>query len=231
MCVLLNLGSSTRGLGVWGFSTLAVPSTDREFWCGSWIWWSRSSSLGVTAPSAPVTTGTTLAFTFHCLLLLLVYYKDVWSVGQYLPVCADLEVPQSLALLFSTTFWGVSHLDLGSGPYSEQMFLYAMPGTWLCRSVDACILHPATMCRTVSGASLHSLHLGSCPGVLSWGPVLSGGELVSIHTLCDYLTVGGCGLSITCILFNTFSPLSFPSVYLFKYSSSMCNLLLLLIDL
>ena len=37
--------------------------------------------------------------------------------------------------------------------------------TWLCRSVNAfpgCIFLSANMCWTVSEASLHSLHLGSC---------------------------------------------------------------------
>ena len=42
-------------------------------------------------------------------------------------------------LLFSTTFWGVSHLDLGgSSPYLEQMFLYTMPAI-CCLCVCVCI--------------------------------------------------------------------------------------------
>ena len=41
-----------------------VRERPREFWCCSW---SHSSSLGVTAPSAPITTETTLTFTFHVL--------------------------------------------------------------------------------------------------------------------------------------------------------------------
>ena len=52
-------------------SILAVLST-ALFWTESsdvvpGICWSHSSSLGVTAPSAPITTGTTLTFTFHIL--------------------------------------------------------------------------------------------------------------------------------------------------------------------
>lgn len=49
MCAFLKLGLSTRGLGVCGFC-----------WIGS----SHSSSLGVKAPKAPITSGTTLDFTF-----------------------------------------------------------------------------------------------------------------------------------------------------------------------
>ena len=52
-------------------SILYIPST-ALFWTERsdvvpGICWSHSSSLGVTAPSAPITTGTTLAFTFHVL--------------------------------------------------------------------------------------------------------------------------------------------------------------------
>lgn len=68
--------------------------------------------------------------------------------------------------LFSMTFRGVSHMDIGgSSPYLALMFLYKEPTTWLCRSVfavPAWILHSATMCWTVSVALLHSLHTGSC---------------------------------------------------------------------
>ena len=56
-------------------SILAVLST-AHFWTETSdvvpaICWSHSSSLGVTASSAPITTGTTLAFIFHVLQFLL----------------------------------------------------------------------------------------------------------------------------------------------------------------
>lgn len=50
-----------------------------------------------------------------------------------------------LALLFSSTFCGISHLNLGVfSPYTVQMFLYIMLITWLCCSmyvVPACNLY------------------------------------------------------------------------------------------
>ena len=48
-----------------------------------WFWWSRSSSLGVKAPSAPTTTGTTLACTFHVLSS---SYFSPWDFLQLLVV-------------------------------------------------------------------------------------------------------------------------------------------------
>lgn len=45
---------------------------------------------------------------------------------------------KTLALLFSTTFCGASHQDLGtSSPYSADMFLYTIPASWLCLLVYA----------------------------------------------------------------------------------------------
>ena len=77
-------------------SILAVPST-AVFWTESsdvvpGIYWSHSFSRGVTAPSAPFTSGTTLAFTFHILQFLfqsLAFLQLL--VFLLLDVCCHLE--------------------------------------------------------------------------------------------------------------------------------------------
>uniref|UniRef100_A0A3P9CAH7 Taste receptor type 1 member 3 n=1 Tax=Maylandia zebra TaxID=106582 RepID=A0A3P9CAH7_9CICH len=154
----------------------------------------------ITAPSAPITTGTTVTFTLHILssfslspwyfssfscsffLILLSFGTATlittavffclstttmsgWLATTILSVCI-WKSHRILARSFSTTLGGISHFDLGTSRlYSAQMFLYTMPATWLWRSMyalPASILHPAVMCWIVSGASLHSLHLGSC---------------------------------------------------------------------
>lgn len=59
----LNLKSSNRGLRVW--SILAgCAHLDRDLGCCSWDLLEPLSSLRLTALSAPITTGSTVAFTF-----------------------------------------------------------------------------------------------------------------------------------------------------------------------
>ena len=149
-------------------SILAVPRTVL-FWTevsevDPEISWSPSPSLGVTAPSAPITTGIALVLTFHisssCSF-------NPWyvAVSRYCHICyyCLLLLFRNVALLFSTNFCGVPHRDLGnSDPYWVQMFLYTIPATWSCLSiyaVPACILHPASICWTVSGASLQNIYI------------------------------------------------------------------------
>uniref|UniRef100_A0A3P9CA07 Taste receptor type 1 member 3 n=1 Tax=Maylandia zebra TaxID=106582 RepID=A0A3P9CA07_9CICH len=88
------------------------------------------------------------------------------SIFQTVTLSVILSISLQVTRSFSTTLGGISHFDLGTSRlYSAQMFLYTMPATWLWRSMyalPASILHPAVMCWIVSGASLHSLHLGSC---------------------------------------------------------------------
>lgn len=62
-----------------------------------------------------------------------------------------------LVLLFSTTFCEIFHLDRGgSNPYSVQSYQYTRPNTLFGRAIQYmlfsiyCILHPATMCWTIS---------------------------------------------------------------------------------
>uniref|UniRef100_A0A669AZ21 mitogen-activated protein kinase kinase kinase n=1 Tax=Oreochromis niloticus TaxID=8128 RepID=A0A669AZ21_ORENI len=185
-------------------SILAVPRT-ALFWTEisdvvPGICWSHSPSLGVTAPSAPITTGTTVTFTLHILsssslspwyfssfscsfFLMLLSFGTATSITTAVFFCLSTTTMSGwlattilsvciwkshriLARSFSITLGGISHFDLGTSRlYSAQMFLYTMPATWLWRSMyalPASILHPAVMCWIVSGASLHSLHLGSC---------------------------------------------------------------------
>lgn len=87
-----------------------------------------------------------------------------WPVATWLSGAWSLTGLQCLSHL--APFDGVSHHKLGnSSLYAAQMFVYTVPATWLCLSVfvvPVCIIYLATVCRTVSGAPLHSLQFGSC---------------------------------------------------------------------
>lgn len=65
-------------------STFVVPLLNRNLWC--WICWSHSPSLGVTALSALITMGTTIAFTLHTFLnsSLIPWYFLSFSCCSYL---------------------------------------------------------------------------------------------------------------------------------------------------
>ena len=84
----------------------------------------------------------TLSVFFWCLSITTV---SGWLASSCLSVW-NLKSHRTLALVFSTTFSGVYHQDLGtSNPHWVQMFLYTIPATWLCLSIDAVpasILHP-----------------------------------------------------------------------------------------
>ncbi|KAI3354393.1 hypothetical protein L3Q82_018913, partial [Scortum barcoo] len=106
-----------------------------------------------------------LSFTTSISTALFCYLSTTTMSGWFIITCLSVCIWKShriLARPFSTTFGDVSHFDLGT---SVQIFLYTMPATWLWRSMyalPASILHPAVTCWIVSGASLHSLRLGSC---------------------------------------------------------------------
>lgn len=120
------------------FSASSFPAfcthLDRALCCSPWI-------LLESAPNAPITTGTTLDFTFHicssCSLSPWCSFFILWSTGiatsitsalfcslssitvsgwlasSCLSVC-NLKSRRTLVPLFSTTFDGVSHWDLGT---------------------------------------------------------------------------------------------------------------------
>lgn len=142
--------------------SLAVPRTVL-FWTEisdvvPGIYWSRSSNLGVTTPNAPVTTESTLVFLFFLTLL------------PDLAVCQDVANPAVIQKKTIAFFVPCQpphclvgfHWILGTSS-GAKVFLYTIPGTWLCFSVyTAFILHPATLYWIVTGVPLASLQLGSC---------------------------------------------------------------------
>ena len=107
-----------------------------------------------------VTSATDAVFT--CLLTTMI---SGWLTTNIFLSVWRWKFHRILVRSFSNTFGDVVHCVPGaSSSYSAQMFLYSMPATLLWRSkcdVPDNILHPADMCSTVSGASLHSQHLGS----------------------------------------------------------------------
>ena len=123
--------------------------------------WSSSPSLGDTAPNTLVPHGTKLDFhTFSscsfgpcfscssCRCCCQLYLSHL----SHLPSSAACLPPQWL-------------VDWPAAARQSNMFLYTLLATWLCLLVytdPACMLHPATVCWSVSGSSLRSWHLGSC---------------------------------------------------------------------
>lgn len=151
------------------------------------------------APSPPVTTGTTAAFTLHIFSsssFSLQYFSSftcsffqmllavTWDCYIY-HHCLLLMVLHHNYVVVGSWLWHSPPserspvLTLGLPAYT-QMFLYTMPATWLWCSMyalPACILQSAVMCWMVSVAHLHSLHLGVVDvglrqSVLCFGPAV-----------------------------------------------------------
>lgn len=126
----------------------------------------KSFTQGFTTPNVCIITGMTLNFCSSCssstcyfLIFFMRLLPDIaiyWDCYIYLNFfslstttvsrwlassCLSVRKSKSqrtFALLFSTTFGGISHGDLGtSSPYVAQMFLYTIP---------SCILLPVTIC-------------------------------------------------------------------------------------
>ena len=93
----------------------------------------------------------------YCLLLQFVDHHNVQLVShRRYKVSLYLEVLQDLNSVI------LYHFNCEtSNPNSAQMFLCTILWRFM-YAIFACILHPATMCWTVSKASLNSLHLGCC---------------------------------------------------------------------
>lgn len=108
----------------------------------------------VTTPNVCIITGMTLNFCFSCssspcylLIFSCAFFLISPSTGIAISISTSLSTTtvsrwlassclsvrksksqRTFALLFSTTFGGISHGDLGtSSPYVAQMFLYTIP--------------------------------------------------------------------------------------------------------
>lgn len=132
--------------------------------------------MGLLWTSPPTTVPAVLSSVFSCSFPMLLSARSATSItsapflllyivsGWLASICLsvwNLKSQRILTLMFSTCFCGVAQWERGnSHPHLAQMFLYTIPTTWLsAHTVPACILRPATLCWSFSGASSGALQM------------------------------------------------------------------------
>lgn len=152
------------------WQNLLWTTKEELFWaaisCVSAIGWSHFPSLGCTPPSAPINTSTTVSFSSHsfpsfsCSLFLMSL-----RIATLLIVILGMKLPLELILFVLShlwiclPFWSCAFQSMFSTDVFVHIASHFVMTPHVCSVSN---LHPADGCWTVSGASLHSLHLGSC---------------------------------------------------------------------
>ena len=145
------------------------------FWTESFddvpgICWSHSSSLGVTAPSAPITTGTTLAFSFH------VFSSSSLSPWYYSSLLYSyflMLLSLGFAMSITTAYFFCLSVTIMSNTYISIYFLNTQRTTSACLKVAVswlCFLFTFYICiRNASSPSVSLLRCGFGVPIVSCG--------------------------------------------------------------